>query len=106
MSPNRCTRVPQACAWRTPDVQTLHEQEESFCCVKLQDFRVCYLSFVDLVLTDRVMTIEPLKAHKKQVSRDCIAYPGDIVWSDYKPFPLANVGIIMHLSRKKSKYNS
>lgn len=106
MSPNRGTRVPEVHAWRTPNIQTLHEQEESFCCVKLVDFRVCYLSFVDLDLTDLVMTIEPLKAHKKQASTDCIAYPGDIVWSDYKSFPLANVGIIMHLSCKKGKYNS
>lgn len=50
----------------------LHEQEESFCCVKVVDFRVYYLSFVDLVLTDSVMTIESLKAQKKRASQTAL----------------------------------
>ena len=69
MTPHRGARVPEALSWRTLNVHTLHEKEESFCCVKLVDFRVCYLSFVHLVLTDSVMTIKPLKAYKKWASQ-------------------------------------
>lgn len=37
---------------------------------------------------------------------DCTACPGDTAWKDYKPVPLANVGIVMHLSCMKGKHNS
>lgn len=98
---------PWGTAQRTPSVQTLHEKEKSFCCIKPLDFRVCYFSLVDLILTKSVMTVQPLEAHKKQASPDCTACPCNTVWNDYKPLPFANVVIIMHLSCKKNgKYNS
>ena len=39
-------------------LQNLHEKERSFCCIKLLDFRVCYFSLVDLILTKSVMTVQ------------------------------------------------
>lgn len=49
---------PQGTPQRSPNVQTLHEKERSFCCIKLLDFRVCYFSLVDLILTKSVMTVQ------------------------------------------------
>lgn len=55
-------RVPEA-LHREPPCSDFAWTRKRFCCIRPQDFRVCYLSLVDLVLTKSLMTKERSEAH-------------------------------------------